>query len=102
MSRRIPKERKYEMYKAILELKDLDECIAFFDDICAITELRSMEQRFEVATMLKQDKVYTEIMKETSASSATISRVNRMLNSGTGCLAKVIERLEESEETEEA
>ena len=97
MSRRIPKERKYEMYKAILELKDLDECIAFFDDICAITELRSMEQRFEVATMLKQDKVYTEIMQKTKASSATISRVNRMLNSGTGCLSHVIDRMQEDQ-----
>lgn len=97
MSRRIPKERKYEMYKAILELKDLDECIAFFDDICAITELRSMEQRFEVATMLKQDKVYTEIMQKTKASSATISRVNRMLNSGTGCLSEVIDRMQEDQ-----
>ncbi len=97
MSRRIPKERKYEMYKAILELKDLDECIAFFDDICAITELRSMEQRFEVATMLKQDKVYTEIMQKTKASSATISRVNRMLNSGTGCLSQVIDRMQEDQ-----
>lgn len=98
MSRRIPKERKYEMYKAILELKDLDECIAFFDDICAITELRSMEQRFEVATMLKQDKVYTEIMQKTKASSATISRVNRMLNSGTGCLSQVIDRMQEEDQ----
>ena len=97
MSRRIPKERKYEMYKAILDLKDLDECIAFFDDICAITELRSMEQRFEVATMLKQDKVYTEIMQKTKASSATISRVNRMLNSGTGCLSEVIDRMQEDQ-----
>ena len=97
MSRRVPKERKYEMYKAILELKDLDECIAFFDDICAITELRSMEQRFEVATMLKQDKVYTEIMQKTKASSATISRVNRMLNSGTGCLSQVIDRMQEDQ-----
>ena len=97
MSRRIPKERKYEMYKAILELKDFDECIAFFDDICAITELRSMEQRFEVATMLKQDKVYTEIMQKTKASSATISRVNRMLNSGTGCLSQVIDRMQEDQ-----
>ena len=97
MSRRIPKERKYEMYKAILELNDLDECIAFFDDICAITELRSMEQRFEVATMLKQDKVYTEIMQKTKASSATISRVNRMLNSGTGCLSQVIDRMQEDQ-----
>ena len=98
MSRRVPKERKYEMYKAILELKDLDECIAFFDDICAITELRSMEQRFEVATMLKQDKVYTEIMQKTKASSATISRVNRMLNSGTGCLSQVIDRMQEEDQ----
>ena len=97
MSRRVPKERKYEMYKAILKLKDLDECIAFFDDICAITELRSMEQRFEVATMLKQDKVYTEIMQKTKASSATISRVNRMLNSGTGCLSQVIDRMQEDQ-----
>ena len=90
------------MYKAILQLKSLEECCDFFEDICAVTELRSMEQRYEVASMLMQDKVYTEIMHKTSASSATISRVNRMLNSGTGCLAKVIERLEESEETEEA
>ena len=82
MNRNTPKERKYSIYKAILELKDLDECIAFFDDVCAVTELRSMEQRFEVAKMLHENKVYTEIMEQTSASSATISRVNRSLNYG--------------------
>lgn len=101
MSKRVPKQRKIAMYKAILQLKTLEECCDFFEDICAVTELRSMEQRYEVASMLMQDKVYTEIMKETSASSATISRVNRMLNSGTGCLAEIIERMEESEETQE-
>ena len=58
---------------------------------------KAMEQRFEVARMLKSDKVYTEIKQETNASSATISRVNRMLNYGTGCLGKIIERLSESE-----
>ena len=93
MAKKIPKERKIDMYKAILELKDLDECCAFFDDVCAVTELRSMEQRFEVAKMLKQDKVYTEIMQKTNASSATISRVNRMLNYGTGCLGEIIDRM---------
>ena len=98
MAKKIPKERKIDIYKAILELKDLDECCNFFEDVCAVTELRSMEQRFEVAKMLKQDKVYTEIMQKTNASSATISRVNRMLNYGTGCLGEIIDRMPGDEE----
>ena len=98
MAKKIPKERKIDMYKAILELKDLDECCNFFEDVCAVTELRSMEQRFEVAKMLKQDKVYTEIMQKTNASSTTISRVNRMLNYGTGCLGEIIDRMPGDEE----
>ena len=53
MGKNIPKERKEGMYKAILELKSLEECFDFFEDICAMTELRSMEQRFEVATLVK-------------------------------------------------
>ena len=97
MGKNIPKERKEGMYKAILEL---EECFDFFEDICAMTELRSMEQRFEVASMLKKEKVYTEIMSETNASSATISRVNRMLNYGTGCLGEVIDRLDKKEDKE--
>lgn len=56
-----------------------------------------MEQRYEVACMLKDEKVYTEIMQKTKASSATISRVNRMLNSGTGCLSRVIDRIRAQE-----
>lgn len=97
MAKNIPKERKQDMYRAILKLESLEECIDFFEDICAMTELRSMEQRYEVANMLKQNKVYTEIMQSTNASSATISRVNRMLNYGTGCLGKIIDRLKEEE-----
>ena len=57
MGKNIPKERKEGMYKAILELKSLEECFDFFEDICAMTELRSMEQRFEVASMLKKEKI---------------------------------------------
>ncbi len=95
-----PKERKYGMYEAILQLKDLDECCRFFDDLCAMTELRSMEQRYEVAKMLSEGKVYTDIMEKSSASSATISRVKRALHYGTGCLGDVIERMKQSE-TEE-
>ena len=79
-------------YKAVLELRDEKECKAFFEDICAVGELETIVQRFEVAKMLKQEMVYTEIMRETSASSATISRVNRMVNYGTGCVGEIIDR----------
>ncbi|MDO4491136.1 MAG: YerC/YecD family TrpR-related protein [Lachnospiraceae bacterium] len=97
MARNVMKERKPDMYQAILELKDIQECMDFFEDICAMTELQSMEQRFEVAKMLNEKKVYTEIMEKTNASTATISRVNRMLNYGTGCLTSVLNRMKEKE-----
>lgn len=84
------------MYQAILQLKDIEECRDFFEDICAMAELQSMEQRFEVARMLKQDMVYAEISNRTNASSATISRVKRALSGGTGCLGKMIDRMEEN------
>lgn len=95
MAKPSAKERNNELYEAILSLENLEECIAFFDDICAMNELRSIEQRFEVAKMLKEEKVYTEIMQKTKASSATISRVNRMLNYGTGCLGNILARMKE-------
>lgn len=95
-----PKERKLAMYEAILQLRDLDECCRFFEDLCAMTELRSMEQRYEVAAMLAAGKVYTDIMEKNNASSATISRVKRALNYGTGCLAEVIDRVEKSKQEE--
>ncbi len=94
------KGRKTGMYEAILQLKDLDECCRFFEDLCAMTELRSMEQRYEVAKMLSEGKVYTDIMERSNASSATISRVKRTLNYGTGCLAEVIDRVNQTEEQE--
>lgn len=75
------------LYEAILRLDTLDDCIQFFNDLCAVTELRTLEQRYDVASCLLKGKVYSEIRKETGASSATVSRVNRMLNYGTGSVA---------------
>lgn len=84
--------RSLALYQAILRLNDLDECIRFFDDLCAVTELRTLEQRYDVAGCLLSGKVYSEIRKETGASSATVSRVNRMLNYGTGSIAASVRR----------
>ena len=96
------KEKNEDFYKAILLLKDEEECYSFFRDVCAIAELRAMEQRFEVARMLTQGKVYSEIRRETGASSATVSRVNRMLNYGTGSVAASVKHdLEQKSQEDE-
>ena len=72
-------ERIDTLFKAVLELKTVDECRRFFTDLCTISELKSMSQRMEVALMLKDKNVYTDIAAKTGASTATISRVKRAL-----------------------
>ena len=88
------KQRSIALYETILNLKDLDECCRFFDDLCTPTELRAMEQRFDVAVYLQQGMVYLDILEKTGASSATISRVRRsMLDNGAGgVIGQVIQR----------
>ncbi len=93
MNKHIKKERCDEMYQAILSLKTVEECRQFFDDLCTLTELQAMEQRFQVAVLLHQGLIYNEILEKTGASSATISRVNRSLQYGADGYAIVFERL---------
>ena len=83
------------LYEAILSLKDMEECKKFFQDLCTVSELRSMEQRFEVVSLLADGMIYTEILEITGASSATISRVNRSLNYGTGAYAQLFSRIKD-------
>ena len=82
MSKVFGKEPNGELYKAILLLKDEQECYEFFQDLCTVSELRAMEQRFDVAVLLQKGMIYNDILEQTGASSATISRVNRALNYG--------------------
>lgn len=70
------------LFEAILKLKNMDECYSFFEDLCTVPELKAMSQRLVVAKMLSNDKVYSDIVGKTGASTATISRVNRALNYG--------------------
>ncbi len=87
------KEKNGQLYKAILQLRDEDECYRFFQDLCTVAELRSMEQRFEVASLLDDGMIYNDILERTGASSATISRVNRSLSYGTGAYAQLFSRM---------
>ncbi len=81
------------LFKAILLLENMDECYSFFEDIATINELKALSQRIQVARMLKEKNVYTEIAEETGASTATISRVNKCLNYGQNGYNIVLERM---------
>ena len=92
---KLPKKpRNEDMYKAILSLNTVEECMKFFDDLCTVSELMAMEQRFHVAKCLNDGMIYNDILAETGASSATISRVNRSLQYGAGGYEVVFERME--------
>lgn len=96
---KLPKKpRNEKMYQAILSLQNVEECMRFFDDLCTVTELMAMEQRFQVAMCLNQGMIYNDILAETGASSATISRVNRSLQYGSDGYAIVFDRMKEQEQ----
>ena len=78
----------------MLTLETVEECRLFFRDICTIPELKALSQRFKVAKMLTEKHVYNDIVAQTGASTATISRVNRSLSyDGSGGYNIVFERL---------
>ena len=88
----------HELYQAILELQTVEECYNFFVDLCTVSEMKAMEQRYEVAKLLNQGMIYNDILAETGASSATISRVNRSLQYGKDGYAIVFDRMKEQEQ----
>ena len=93
MNKRIKKPRNLDMYEAILKMETVEECMKFFDDLCTVSELQAMEQRYQVALLLHQGMIYNDILAQTGASSATISRVNRSLQYGADGYALAFERL---------
>ncbi len=84
-----------KLFSEILKLKTVDECYEFFEDICTIKELQDISQRLEVAFLLNEGKNYQEISAKTGVSTATISRVNKCLNYGSGGYKAVIKRANE-------
>ncbi len=85
------------MMQAVLELASQEDAYRFFEDICTIAEIKSMAQRIEVAKLLRQGVTYQEIARETGASSATISRVNRALLYGADGYRRVLDALDEKQ-----
>lgn len=94
MDEKIRDEKIDNLFRAILEIQDLEECYAFFADLCTIAELQEMSKRLLAAKLLKDDHVYTDIAERTGLSTATISRVNRCLKYGKDGYITILERLE--------
>lgn len=98
MNDKIKSENTDSLFKAILTLRTVEECYAFFDDLCTVPEIKAMSQRFAVARMLQAGEIYTEIVEQTGASTATISRVNRSLHYGSDGYTLTMQRMKENEE----
>lgn len=94
----IQNELTDRFFQAILNLSSVEECERFFEDICTIKEIQDMSQRLEVATLLNNGKSYQEVLAQTGVSSATISRVNKCLNYGSGGYKEAIEKLTNKED----
>ena len=93
MKHHLTKDEK-ELFNAILLLESVEECAAFFEDICTVKEIEDLSQRWCVARMLNEGEKYQTIEEKTGASTATISRVNKCLNYGSGGYKSIISRAE--------
>ena len=93
MNSKLKDDMTDRLFEAILKLENIEECYAFFEDICTINEIKSLAQRLEVAKMLEEKRTYTEIQQITGASTATISRVNRCLSYGSDGYKLILERV---------
>ncbi len=89
----VDKQKAKKLYQAILSLKTEEECAAFFDDAFTVQETEAVAQRVEVACLLSAGKSYVDINKLTGASTATICRVSRCIQYGSGGYKTVIERI---------
>ena len=98
MGKTIRTDAVKDLFQAILTLENEEECFRFFEDVCTVNEVLSIAQRFAVAKMLTDNHTYLEVAKETGASTATISRVNRSLNYGNDGYDMVFERINQKED----
>ena len=93
MSKKIKTPEVKELFEAILALKNEEECFLFFEDVCTTNEILSFAQRYQVAKLLGENRTYQEIAEKSGASTATISRVKRSIDDGSGGYEMVFKRL---------
>ena len=85
------------LFRSILALESVEECYQYFDDLCTVKEIRDLSQRLEVARLLDIGSSYQQAGDATGASSATIGRVKRCLNYGSGGYRLMLDRIKEGD-----
>ena len=100
MNSKIKDENTDFLFDAILQLQSKEECYQFFEDLCTVSELKALSQRIVVAKMLSDNRVYSDIVAATGASTATISRVNRSLIYGCDGYDMVFSRLDKKKDSD--
>ena len=93
MSKYIQDEKSDMLFRAILSLETVEDCYAFFADLCTKAELREMGRRFEAARLIRMGEKYTDIVEKTGLSTATITRVNGALREGNGGYVRALDIL---------
>ena len=91
-------ESTTRLFETIRNLSTVEECYAFFEDLCTIKEIQDMTQRFDTAILLDEGMSYQEIARKVSVSTATISRVNRCLEYGAGGYRNALDKIAAKEE----
>ena len=84
------------LFESFLKLETVDQCYAYFEDLCTVKELSDMSQRLQVAQLLSQGLSYQRITEQVDVSTATIGRVSKCLNYGTGGYRSILKKLEET------
>lgn len=97
MDRKLRDENTDMLMKAVMSAESIEECYDFFADLCSEGEIKTMSQRLQVARMLKENNVYSDIVRETKAGTKTICNVSKSMTDGRGGLKKAIERIERGE-----
>ncbi len=99
MERELKKDpRVKELFEVIVHLEDPEECARFFRDLCTLTELKAMAERWQVVQLVSEDIPYREICERTGASTATITRIAHWLKYGEGGYRSMLERVREKNE----
>lgn len=94
MSKKFRDENTDMLMKAVMSADSIEECYAFFEDLCSEGEIKMMSQRLQVARMLREDALYSDIVRHTKAGTATIGNVKSSLTCGTGGFERAIARAE--------
>ena len=86
-----------QLFRSILNLKTVEECYAYFEDLCTVKELQDMAQRLDTAILLKNGLSYQKICEQVDISTATIGRVSKCLNYGSGGYKKALDQIADGE-----